>query len=234
MAQYIKFRLNAAKLSVSMAFVALLGGLAARANAQRPQTNERASAAVRKDKWLPVLTVKGLGAGLQSDLAKIETTVGKVYDKDQAAITSDYAKEQKAITAVFDKTGQLVSGLQTNLANNFYDKDAANSTFMKIVDANAKFLPADGTAANSNELGGFPASAFIQGTGAVGTGAVSITDGTAPQNLLPFPGTNGAIIVVYRPIIGGAGGVEISIINNTSTAIPAVQTVDGESPTASN
>ncbi len=70
---------------------------------------------MRKDKWLPVLTVKGLGAGLQSDLAKIETTVGKVYDKDQAAITSDYAKEQKAITAVFDKTGQLVSGLQTNL-----------------------------------------------------------------------------------------------------------------------
>lgn len=38
MAEYIRFRLNAAKLSVSMAFVALLGGLAARANAQRPQT----------------------------------------------------------------------------------------------------------------------------------------------------------------------------------------------------
>ncbi len=205
MAEYIKFRLNAAKVSVSMAFIALLGGLAARANAQRPQTNDRASTAVRKDKWLPALTVKGLGSGLQSDLAKIETTIGKVYDKDQSALTSFYAKEQKAIAAVLDKTNLLVSGLQTDLANSFYDKDQANSTFMKVVDANAQFLKSNGTAANSNELGGFPASAFIQGTGAVGTGAVSITDGTIQaQNLLTFPGTNGAIIVVCRP--GANGG----------------------------
>ena len=101
---------------------------------------------------------------------------------------------------------------------------AAGSKVPTIDKANS-FYEKGATVANSGELGGLPASRFIQGNGHVSTGALSgMADGSARQTLLSVPGTNGEIIVVCQPApVGQPGGIQVLIHNGTSQGVPAVQ-----------
>jgi hypothetical protein len=190
MAEYIKWRLSAAKLSVSMAFLALVGGLAAKTGVARSTSGR--SVASRPDKWLPVLDFKGVSIAIEKDFQAIEKTIAKVYDK-----------EQKAISAVEVKF------------RGYYTRQQANQTFYEK----------GATVANSGELGGIPASRFVQGNGHVSTGAVSgMGDGSVRKTLLSVPGTNGEIIVVCQPApVGQPSGIQVLIHNGTSQGVPAVQ-----------
>ncbi len=200
MARYIKFRLSAAKMSVSMAFLALLGGLTARAGFARAPS-ETHSTTARTDKWLPKLNLNGLSPALQGDLTGLERAIGTVYAKDRGSLSQLTAKIEKV-----------------------YTKQQANATFLSIEKANKDFYVKGESVANSNELGGLPADRFIQGNGNVATGALSgLHAGSARQTLVTVPGTNGEIIVVCQPAPAGGSAIQVLIHNATSQAIPAVQ-----------
>ncbi len=131
--------------------------------------------------------------------------------------------EDKCITL----TNELVR-LEKKERTDFYTKGEINKVYEKTSVANAKFLPKDGTAANSSKLGSLGPNSFVQGNRAgLATGAVSAIGGSGGvQSLLTLPGTQGAIIVVCQPAPGG-GEVQILVKNNTSQAVPAVQDIDG-------
>jgi hypothetical protein len=204
MAEYIKFRLSAAKAGVTMAFLALLGGLAERASAGGKHPAR--TTAARNLKWTPVLSLKGINGNLRSSLLTLKTDLASVYAKDQKALSADVAK-------IYQKDKL-----------DFYGKAAANSTFLKqedagkvylkSTDAGKEYLKLDGTAANSNLLGNLPASAFVHGAGGVATGGatLSITDGT--RELLQS--TDGALTV---SAINGGNGPSVVVQNNSASPI---------------
>jgi hypothetical protein len=72
---------------------------------------------------------------------------------------------------------------------------------VKITDANAKFLPTGGTAANAAKLGGLTPDAFFRGNGNVVSGALSSLS-IQPQQLLSLPG--GIIVVTIAQTPGAA------------------------------
>jgi hypothetical protein len=200
MAEYIKFRLTAAKVSVTVAFLGLLSGLAAKTGLARSPAATPAAAA-QLPNWAPKLSLSGLPANLQDDLTKLEGTIVNVYKKAE--------KDLGALTVKLEK--------------DYYTRSQANSTFISIKNT-GKFVIKGETVGNSNELGGLPASGFVQGQGQVGTGALQELTGASPrQTLLTVPGTNGEIIVVCQPAPASIGGIEVLIHNGTKQSLPAVQ-----------
>jgi hypothetical protein len=219
MAEFIKLRLTAAKAGVTMAFLALLGGIAtAKPGAENSQ---RAKAANKLDKWTPALSLNGLSANLRGVLIGLEKDLASVFYKEQKDIATLEYKEHKHIAAVLYKEHKDFSALSATLQGSYYDKHKTDATFLSQTDAAAEYLKLKDTAANSNELGGLTPSQFIQGTGGVQTNALTISgNSTSPQNLLMLKGTNGSIIVVCTPNPGG--GALIQIDNTTGSLIPAI------------
>ena len=206
MAEYIKFRLTVAKAGVTMALLGLLGGLAQRAGAEPPRSTE--AHAAKTISWTPKLFLKGITGNLRTSLVTIEKDLSSIYAKEQKALTADVSSLKHLITAAKD---------------NSYSKLQSNATFLSKADAGKQYLKIDGQAADAAALGGVPAVQF----GMVGSGAVSMGDGSVRQTLLTAPGTNGEIIVVCTPTPGA--GIKVSIVNNTGVLLPAVQDVDGTS-----
>jgi len=182
MAEYIRLRVTAAKAGVTMALLALIGGLAERSRAATPPRAQQSSA-------LNFLKLKGLTHTVSSDFLTVEKKLVKL----DSAISSVQKKLLK-----FERT--------------------ASGEFLKITDANAKFLKADGTAANAAKLGELTPDAFFQGKGNVVSGAVSKLSTTA-QQLVSLPG---GIIVVSIAQIAGVPGPTLTIHNGTSNALVAV------------
>lgn len=222
MAKYVSFRLKAAKVSVTMAFLAVLGGLAEKARAAPPQPKASASAV---DAFLKLDGIQGEASVTKNAFLKIESFANK--------LEKSFLKLDLKLTGVYSKAQVDATFLKTKSANSEFLKiDDASSQYLKIDDAYGKFLKLDGTAANSSELGGMAPDAFVQGNGSVATGALTLPIGGSAQTLLPIPGTNGEIIVVCTPAQTGGPGVTISINNGTDTTIPAfISVVDGD-PTA--
>ena len=213
MAEYIKFRLTVAKAGVTMALLGLLGGLAQRAGADQPRTTE--AHAAKTISWTPKLSLKGITGNLRASLVTIEKDLSSIYLKEQKALSSDVSSLKHLITAAKD---------------NSYSKLQANAAFLSKSDAGKEYLKIDGKAADAAALGGVPAVQF----GMVGSGAVSMGDGSVRQTLLTAPGTNGEIIVVCAPDpTPGAAGFKVSITNNTGVLLPAVQDVGGTSASVS-
>jgi hypothetical protein len=213
MAEYVRFRFKAAKVGVTMAFLALLGGLSEKARANPPQP-KASSAAV--DAFLKLKGLQGEARDIRGAFLKIEAFANKL---------------ENSFLKLDHKLGQVYSKNEVNAE--FLKIKSANTTFLKIDDANAKFLKLDGTSANSSELGGMTPDKFVQGNGSVVSGAVTLPIGGNAQTLLQVPGTNGEIIVVCTPSQTGGPSVTISINNNgTGTTIPGVQSVPGVDPTA--
>jgi hypothetical protein len=206
MAEYIKFRLTAAKAGVTMAFLALLGGIAeAKPWGGRPARARQSS--VSSDKWTPVLSLNGITGNLRTSLIKIEDDLASLYQKDHRQI------------------GAAVSNVYRKVADNFYDKHAANARFLPITaDAQfltmkdrSTFLTKDGTAANSAELGGKTADAFIQGTGGITTGGATVSVNPGPPQFTPLLSSADGSLSVGVQLTGNDS--EIQVTNNSAASV---------------
>lgn len=189
MAEYVKFRLATAKVGVSMALLALIAGAAEKARAAtNPSAKPAASGGI-------FLKITGLAPTIASDFNKIEAKI---------------IKFNSAISSLDKKVVKLSS----TLSKNYYSAQKADRTFLKITDANAKFLPAGGTAANSQKLGNLSPNQFLQGSGNVVSGALLGNLTPQPQQLLSLPG---GIIVVDIAQTPGSGPT-LTIHNGTAGA----------------
>jgi hypothetical protein len=195
MAEYVKFRLTAAKAGVTMAFLALLGGIA-EAKPWAGKTTRARETAASTAKWQPVLSLHGVTGSLRTSLVRIERDFATVY-----------AKDQKALAAA---TGKVYAKIERQL----------DSTFLTDKDAQGEFLAKDATAADAAELGGKTAGAFIQGSGGVATGGAtaSLTGG-----LIGLLHSADGTLTVSVGIT--ASGPEVKIQNNSSSAIDWISSV---------
>jgi hypothetical protein len=242
-AEYIKFRLTAAKVGVSMALLGLIAGLAERAQA-KPRIERHATASfTEKGHKLVPLTV------VLSDLQRFDAgCAGNQSRQPEFNFTKKTALTCLLANGVYD-VAWAVGKFNKALTNFEHEVDAkiykltsadaaflkitdANTEFLKITDANAEYLKIDAansqflkvgaTAANSSELGGLTPDAFFQGHGNVVTGAATISTDSQSRTLLALPG---GIIVVS--VAANADELTITVTNNTGALIPAVQ--DGDS-----
>jgi hypothetical protein len=233
-AEYIKFRLTAAKVGVSMALLGVIAGLADRAQSK---TRYATASFVSKHKGEPIpLTV------VLSDLQKLNTACTGTHIPKIMPLTcvlgsgvldvySAAKKFDKALTNFEDEVDASFLKLESADAA-FLNITDANSEFLKITDANSEYLKIDAansqflkvgaTAANSSELGGLTPDAFFQGHGNVVSGAATISTDGQSRTLLALPG---GIIVVS--VAANADEVAITVTNNSGALIPAVQ--DGDS-----
>jgi hypothetical protein len=205
MTEYIKLGGTAAKLGVAMALGALLTG--AVVNAQggagkpvRPAavTHALQAQAARPPKGAPALNIKGLSPELKENFKKISSSLSRL-------------SEEAGIFYYFQHQGAK---------HKFETINDANARFLSISAANAKYLPSDGTAQNSNELGGLPPNAFVQGDGTLVSGAATLGGG-AQQELMSIPGVE----VDVATNIDGLPSVTIN--NGTGLSLPAVEDQGG-------
>jgi hypothetical protein len=206
MAEYIRFKWTRAKAGVTMAFLALLGGVVERA-ANADAASGRAAAS-NPATWTPKLSLGGLNGNLRTSLIAVE--------KDFQSL---YAKDLKSIAAVRSSVIELKS--------NVYSKIEANAKFLTDKDATLDYLAKDGTAANSSKLGGLSSQAFLQGDGGVATGTATatITDGT-----VPLVASADKSLTVTAAVT--ANGQQITITNNTASPMDWISgsthgTIDG-------
>jgi hypothetical protein len=202
MADYVKFRLAAAKTGVSMALLALVGGAVERAEANPTATPARAGGLFLKLSGIP---------------GDVKTALFKLEDK-------------------WIKMNSSLTNFEHKVNRNYYDKATINKTFLKIRDANAtylkirdaNFLKPDGTAANSQKLGGLTPDAFVQGRGGIVSGAVASITPTE-QTLVSMGDGSVRVGVSSTP---GAPGITLTVHNATSALLPAVQLIDGSATPA--
>lgn len=208
MAEYIRFRWTRTKAGVTMAFLALLGGLAEESSSSAATHGKPVATA---SSWSPKLSLRGIGGNLRTSLVKIDKSISSLYYKEQKAISSLYYKEQKATSSAINKV---------------YAKVTTN--FLSQSDAGKLYLKANGTAANSELLGNLAPSAFFHGNGGISTGLATFTGGVTPVPLLKA--SDGSIIVVCD--VEPGGGPTVTITNNTSNAYNWIATINGNAPTA--
>lgn len=219
MAEYVRLRLTAAKVSVTMTFLALLAGITERARANPLVTRPGTSANFLQD-----AAFGGSGGGsklvlkLDSALSTLEHKLSTSY-YTRHKLNQTFLKIKSANTEFLKIRSANTNFLKIDDANaNFLKLDTANGEFLKIDTANNEFLKLDGTAANAGELGGQAPDAFFQGHGNVVTGALNLPHNSTSGQLVALPG---GIIVVK----GTANSDEavLDLVNNTGTALPAVQ-----------
>lgn len=110
MAEYIRFRWTRAKAGVTMAFLALLGGLAEQSASA--DAGHKASAA-SSSSFEPKLSLRGINGNLRSSLIKLDKAFNTIYAKDQKAISS-------AVNKVYAK-----------IENNFLTQSDAGKLYLK-------------------------------------------------------------------------------------------------------
>ena len=201
MADYVKFRLAAAKTGVSMALLAVVGGAVERAEANPTAVPARAGGLFLKLSGIP---------------GDVKTALFKLEDKWIKMNSSLTNFEHKVTRNYYDKA-------TTN--KTFLKVRDANATYLKIRDAN--FLNVGGTAANSQKLGGLTPDAFVQGRGGIVSGAVATITAT-PQTLVAMGDGSVRVSVSANP--AGAAGFTLTLYNATSALLPAVQLIDGTPP----
>jgi hypothetical protein len=202
MAEYIRFRWTRAKAGVTMAFLALLGGLADRAaNAEAAHDTARTAAAVD---FFPTLTLNGLTGSVKSQFVKL--------DKD---LQTSFAK--------YDKVIATLSKHVVELKSNVYDKLEANATFLSKQDAGKIYMKDGSEAANSAELGGLTPSSFLHGAGGVATGTATAT---LSGGLAPLVTANDGSLIVQGQITGN--GASVVITNSTANAMTWIATIGGQ------
>lgn len=206
MAEYIRFRLNAAKIGVSMALLALIAGVAdkAKANASAPTASASSVGGFLK--------LTGLSKTVSSDFLKLEQKWLKL-DNALGAFEAKLLKFERSVSTQYYKSRFIDT--------TFLKIDAANATFLKITDANFKYLKIDGTAANASELGGLKPDAFVQGRGGVVTGGTPFFADGSVRNLLQSP--DGKLGVT---LTANSDQITVHVTNNTGLLLPAVMVPD--------
>lgn len=196
MAQYIKFRLNAAKVGVSMALLAAIGGVTERAEA----SSRRATAT---PDFLGFLKLTGLSKAVSTPFIKIEKKLIKM---------------NREIQALEKKDKQF---LKIKTANSeFASVKLLNSEVLKIDDAIAKLLPVGGTAANAAKLDGLTPDAFVQGHGGVVSAGILI--GLNQPSATPLLQTPDGMLGVA--ISSNPNAVTLTFTNNTGGTLDGVAT----------
>jgi hypothetical protein len=190
-----------------MVFGALLTGVVENAQGGAAKVTVMRAAATRElqaqvPKGPPALKLNGLSPELKGNFKKIGSTL--------ATLSKD-----AGIFYYFQHDGAK---------HKFETINDANARFLSINAAinaaNAKYLSSGGTAQNSNELGGLPPNAFVQGDGTLVSGA-AILGGGGQQKLMSIPG----IEVDVATNVDGLPSVTIN--NGTGLSLPAVQDQGG-------
>jgi hypothetical protein len=207
MAQRIKLRLTTAKVGVSMALAALVGGVVEKLSSGRGELQiTRASSPGN------FIKLGGLPQKIRTDFQKVEQKVVTLEKKwfklnqESSALSSELAStEQKLVKDYL--TGQQIDAT-------FLKTSAAEAKFLKITTAAAEYLK---ITAAKNE--------FIQGRGGVVSAATrALADGSVTQ-LLKSP--DGSLVVSLKT---NADIISVLIDNTTGALIPAVQTTDNVAP----
>jgi hypothetical protein len=199
MADYVKLRLHAAKVGVSMALLAAISGLAERAQAS-PQPRAHAAFGFLKLSGISKTIATPL-LKLEKKLIKVNGVVKKLERKDRSYLTQDSANS----TFLKIKTAD----------SDFASIKLLNTDFLKISDASFKYLKIDATAANAAELGGLKPDAFVQGRGGVVSAGILIgLSQPAATPLLKTPDGKLAI-----SILANADQVTLTFANNTGGAL---------------
>jgi hypothetical protein len=219
MAEYIKFRLTAAKVGVTMALLGLIAGLADRAQS-KPQY---ATASFPG-------TLKVIPLTVVSDLQTLNTRCER--DPKLMPLTCVLDSGVLGLDKAVGKIDTALAKLEYKVNTSFLKIKSADAEFLKITDASSEYLKIDAansqflkiraTAANSSELGGLTPDAFFQGHGNVVSGATTISANSQSQTLLTLPG---GIIVIS--VAANADQLTITVTNNSGAPIPAVE--DGDS-----
>jgi hypothetical protein len=214
MAEQIKFRLTKARAGLTLAILALVAGVTDRANSNTHAELSADQVTASPAAFDAFLKLDGITGATRTAFQKIESTFSKFDAKFDTAVAKIDQKFGKYDTAQkLDKT--------------FLTSAAAGAEFLTPAAADGTFLTKDATATNSGELGGKTADAFVQGTGEVATGALTLGGAgglSGDQTLVQSPGTpageQAAIIVVCTP--SASNGTTVNIQNTTGSTIPAV------------
>lgn len=233
MAEYIKFRLTAAKVGVSMALLGVIAGLAERVQAKPRYPT--VSFTEKGHKQIPLTVVlsdlQRFDAGCAGNQSRQpefnfgkKTSLTCLLGSGVLGLDAAIGKFDKALTNFDAKLIKMDTAFLkiTDANTEFLKITDANSEYLKIDAANSQFLKVGGTAANSSELGGLTPDAFFQGHGNVVTGAATMSTDSQSRTLLALPG---GIIVVS--VAANADELTITVTNNSGALIPAVQ--DGDS-----
>lgn len=161
MAEYVKFRLTAAKVGVSMALMALIAGIAEKAQSRPGEVHATPAAQFSR--------LSGFNGVTQQVFLKMEKKLLK--------LNSSFLKLQNTLTnGYYSKLQTDGSFLKITDANaQFLKITDANAQFLKIGDANSQFLKIGDTAANSALLGNLRPDQFFQGRGNVLTNELPAT-----------------------------------------------------------
>ncbi len=208
MAEYIKFRLNAAKVGVSMALLALIAGAAdkAKANAPAPTASQSSVGGFLK--------LTGLSRTISSDFLKLE----QKYLKLNTALSSFEAKLlkfERSVSSQYYKARTIdATFLKIDNANaTFLKIGDANATFLKIADANGKFLQGRGAVLSNSLL----LPAVSQQQQLLGDGSVRVLVGILPAGGPVVTLANDTNMSLNFTVVGG---------RSATTSIPAGGTAD--------
>jgi hypothetical protein len=213
MAERIKFRLTAAKVGVSVAFLALVGGLVDKLHSGRPEVRVTPASAPGQ-----FLKLQGLSHTVKIDFLKLE---------------QKWVKIDSLLTNVVHKLNTQFLKIE-DANTEFLKIKLADAKFLKIVDANAEYLKID--AANAEYLKIRSANAqflkiraaqdqFLQGHGGVVSAASPVLADGSVTKLISSP--DGGLVVTLRL---QDGEMTLFIDNTTGALIPAVQTTDNLAP----
>ncbi|MGZ4173456.1 MAG: hypothetical protein ACXVQR_03145 [Solirubrobacteraceae bacterium] len=218
MADYLRFRVTAAKAGVSMALLALIGGLAARGESAPATVNATPAASTGL-----FLKLGGITGNARTSFLKLEQKVRGI-DETLASLEHKLARSyytEQTVNSTFLKIKDAgAQYLKIRSADTSFLKiDDAAKIYLTSSDAAAKFLKLDGTAANANALGGQAPSAFFQGRGNVVSGATSLASGANPNPATVLRDSHGIIAVLLS---GNADQTQFQITNNSSVPLEAI------------
>jgi hypothetical protein len=186
MAERIRFRASAAKVGVSVAFLALVGGLVDRL---RPSHSAvRVTPAATTGQFLKLHGIPGdvkrALIKLEDKWIKLDSALSTVVHK----LTTDYLKIDSANSEFLKIRAAGLQYMKIVAADaEFLKIRAANVQFLKIRDANSEFLKT--TDANSQFLKIDDAkNEFLQGQGSVVSGSAELsTTASSPTPVLQSP-----------------------------------------------
>jgi hypothetical protein len=207
MARYLKVRLTAARAGVTMALLALIGGLA----------EQRGS-----DRSLTVTPAASLGPLVRSDSAGSPKALLKL---DTALATLEHKLAKNYFTA--DKTAKTFLKIKT-ADSQFLKIDDAGAQFLTTGAAATQYLKASATAADSSELGGGSAASYSRGVAGAASVSTSFPPGDANREpLLTTPDGKLSIVAGYGEPPGTAVTAFVTITNGTGADLSGVKEIIG-------
>jgi hypothetical protein len=213
MADYVRYRMAAAKLGVTVALLGLIQGVAAKvAGAEQKPANAHEAAASN------FLKLEGLSASVANAFLKIELKLDQTVSSIDRTLSKSYLKLKTADSTFLKLRTANSTFLKIDAANSSFLKiDSANTTFLKIDDANNRFLKIDSPAANSQKLGGLTPDAFFHGKGNVLTN--ELTNVTADDTPLLSDGS--LAVLVSPPPLMTPGNGSVTLENGTGADMVA-------------